>query len=108
MTIRIDLPDEVASRLTALLPEDERDRFAVSAISDALLAREMEAEARLEEELTAELDPGLEPERDSSECQAIVEEGLEDMDAGRNLLDFEEVREKWEMEKAARRGIGRK
>lgn len=74
MTITIDLPDELASRLAELLPEEERNRFAIAAIAEALEARK----------------------RDSSECIAAVEEALADMDEGRNLIPFEEVCRQWE------------
>lgn len=63
MTLTIDLPDELASRLMALLSAEECGRFAVSAIADALLAQE----------------------RDASECIAAVEEAITDMEAGRSI-----------------------
>ena len=80
MTLTIELPDDVASRLAEMLPEGERDRFAASAIADAL-------ESRM---------------RDSEECVLAVEEALADMEAGRNLIPFEEVCRQWEAEKASR------
>ncbi len=77
MTLTIDLPDELASRLNNLLPEDERVRFAVAAIADALVAQE----------------------RDSAECVTAVEEALAEMEIGRTIsLDDEKAR--WEVQKA--------
>lgn len=103
MTFTIELPAELASRLMAILPEEERSRFAASAIAEALMARQREGDARLAAALLAELDPKKEPEREAAECRSIVEEGLEEVDAGRNLVSFEDVRRQWEAEKAARR-----
>ena len=77
MTLTIDLPDEMASRLNALLPEEERGRFAVSAISDALLAHE----------------------HDSAECIAAVEDALNDLGAERTV-SFEEENSRWQEQKA--------
>lgn len=77
MTLTIELPEELASRLNALLPEEAQGRFAVSAIADALLAQE----------------------RDSAECVAAVEEAIMDMEKGRSLsLEDEEIR--WQRQKA--------
>ncbi len=78
MTLTIDLPDELASRLSALLPAEERGRFAVSAIADALLAQE----------------------RDSAECIAAVEEAFIDVDKGRTI-SFEEEEARWQLQKTA-------
>ena len=102
MTYTLDLPEAIASELTALFPQEERNRFAVSAIADALTAWQQEADARLAESLLAELDPELEPEREAAECIAIIEEGFRDIDTGRNLVSFEEACRRWEEEKAAR------
>lgn len=107
MTFTIDLPDELASQLTALLPEEERGRFAISAIAEALAAHLQERDARLAESLVMEIDPEQEHEREATECISIVEEGLEDVDAGRNLISFEEVRRQWASEKAALRASDR-
>jgi predicted transcriptional regulator len=77
MTWTIDLPDELATRLNALLPEEERGRFAVSAIAEALSAQE----------------------QDSAECVAAVEEALTDAEMGRTIsLDDEKAR--WLQQKA--------
>jgi predicted transcriptional regulator len=84
MTITIDLPDDLASRLAEILPEEERSRFAVDAIAEALEARR----------------------RDSEECIVAVEQALADMDEGRNLIPFEEICRLWDAEKAARRPVG--
>jgi predicted transcriptional regulator len=75
MTMTIELPDELASRLNALLPEEERGSFAVSAIADALLAQE----------------------RDSAECIAAVEEAIADMETGRSV-SFEEEEARWQQQ----------
>ncbi len=106
MSFTIELPEELASQLTALLPEVERRRFAVSAIAEALKARQRAGHARLAAVLLAELNPASEPEREAAECIAAVEEGLEDVDAGRALLSFEKVRRQWEAERTARRAFG--
>lgn len=73
----------------------------------ALTAWQQEAEARLVESLLAELDPELEPEREAAECTAIVEAGLKEMEAGHNLVSFEEACRRWEEEKAARQAAKR-
>jgi len=72
-TITLELPDDLAARLAALLPEGERDRFAVAAIADAL---------------------------ETCECVAAVEEALADRDAGRTI-SFEEEIARWQRQKAA-------
>ena len=101
MTITIELPDELTERLNALLPEDERARFAVAAIADALQARQREDEAdeRVLAALRADLDPDADPERDARECIAAVEEAFADLDAGRTL-SLEEEMDRWEKTKA--------
>src|SRR5438309_9265873 len=58
-----------ASRLAALLPEEERGRFSVAAIADALAFREEE-----------------------QDCVEVVEQALTDMDEGRGLISLEEAR----------------
>lgn len=78
----IEIPDELAIRLAALLPEEERNRFAVSAIADALHNRQQATEA--------------------ADCVSTVEEALAEMDAGRGLISFEEACRQWEQEKASR------
>ncbi len=78
MTLTIDLPDELASRLSALLPEEERSRFSVAAIADALTFREEE-----------------------QDCVEVVEQALADMDKGHGLISFEEVCRQWDSDKAA-------
>lgn len=106
MTFTLDLPEELAQQLTAL-PDAERSRFAAAALADALNARWREADARLADALLAELDPQLEPEREAAEFTAIIEAGLDDIDAGRDLVSFEEACRRWEAEKAARKIAGR-
>ena len=100
MTFTLDIPEVLASELTALFPQEERNRFAVSAIADALSVWKQEADARVAESLLTELDPELEPEREAAECRAIVEEGLKEIEAGHNLVSFEEACHRWEEEKA--------
>ncbi len=78
MTFTIDLPDDLASRL-ALLPEEERSRFSVAAIADALTFRD-----------------------DELDCIEVVEQALSDMDEGRGLVSFEELCRQWDAEKAER------
>ncbi len=77
MTLTIDLPEKLASRLIALLPEEERGSFAVSAIADALFAQE----------------------RDSAECTVAVEEALLEIEAGYST-SFEEEKARWEHQKS--------
>ncbi len=103
MTFTLDLPEEVAAQLTDLLPSEERSRFAVAAIADALSVRLREADARLADALEAEYDP----ERDAAECIAIVEQELADMEKGDDSITLEEFRRQWEAQKAARRTAGR-
>ena len=99
MTLTLDLPEELAARLASLLPEADRDRFAVAAIADALAARQREDESRLAEALLAHLDPDAEPQREAAECRAAVEAGLLDVQAGRNTMTLEEARRRWAAEK---------
>jgi predicted transcriptional regulator len=78
MTLTISLPDELASWLMAILPEEARQRFAVTAIEDALLAQE----------------------RDSEECIAAVEEALAEIKTGQTIsLKAEQAR--WQSQQAA-------
>ena len=84
LTVTIDLPDEVASRFVALLPEKERSQFSVDAIAEALQLRQEEAD----------------------DCVTVVEQALADMDAGIGLVSFEEVCRQWDAEKAARKTAG--
>ena len=107
MTFTLDIPEELASELTSLFPQEERNRFVVSAIANALTAWQQEADARLAEALLAELDPEQEPEREAAECIAIIEEGFRDVDTGRNLVSFEEACRRWEEEEAARQASKR-
>lgn len=76
MTIIIELPEELASRLAASMPEEERSEFTIHAIADAL---EMRC-------------------RDEAECVAAVEAALIDMDAGRGLISFEDACRQWDAE----------
>jgi predicted transcriptional regulator len=78
MTLTISLPDDLASRLEALLPEAERTSFAVSAIAEALRAREQE----------------------SAECSVAVEGGLAELEAGRTVSLEDEV-ERWQRQRSA-------
>ena len=105
LTLTIDLPDELATQLTALLPDGEHYRFAVDATADALAVRQQDADARLAASLVADLDPINEPEREATECVVIVNKGLDDVDAGRNLASFEDVRRQWDEEKSVRRSV---
>ena len=77
MTIAIELPDELSSRLAASVPEEERVEFAVAAIAGAL-------EAQRQEE---------------AECVAALEEALADMEAGRSI-SFEDELARWQSQKA--------
>ena len=85
MTLIIDLPDELASRLAALLPEEERSSFSVAAIADALRFRE-----------------------DEKDCFEVVEQALVDMDAGCGLVTFEDICRQWDSEKVAHETPNRK
>ncbi len=80
MIITLDLPDEISSRLIALLPEDSYSRFAVSAIAEALLVEEY--------------DP-----QDTIECAAAVDEALDDVQMGRSI-PFEDEKVRWESKKS--------
>jgi hypothetical protein len=86
MSTSIELPEEIAARLRAALPETEHVRFAVAAIASALDARAHEETPLLEPTLA-----DVDPERDSAECIAAVEEALADMDAGGPSYSLEEV-----------------
>ena|SRR5580700_3485207 len=99
MTLTLNLPEALAARLASTLPEEERDRFALAAIEDALSARQMEAEARLEMELLADFDA----ERDAAEYRAAIDEGLNDVETNHELVSFDEVQRRWEADKATNR-----
>lgn len=102
MRYAIELPDELAHELAASLPQSERKLFALNAIASALENRNQDADARLSEALLADMDPTAEPDREASDCAGIIEEGLAEVDAGRNLHSFEEIRRRWAEEKALR------
>ena len=102
MTITIDLPEELVSRLAAILPEADRTTFAVSASADALTLRQQDQYARISAALRPELDPEAEHERDSAECIAIVEAELEDIEDRGKLLSLEEARRQWDAQKLVR------
>ena len=78
-TLTIDLPDELAVRFFSLLPEEERSRFSIAAIANALQFRQEE-----------------------EDCVTVVEQALADLDEARGLVTFEEVCRQWDAEKAAR------
>jgi predicted transcriptional regulator len=78
MTLTLHLPEDVASRL-ALLSDDERSRFSVAAIADALRFRE-----------------------DELDCVDAVKQALAEMDEGRGLVSFDDVCRQWDAEKVAR------
>jgi hypothetical protein len=71
ITLRVQLPDELAARWEAL-PEDEREQFALDALSDAFTAIDEEAED--EEQTSYPLTP---------EDIASLGRGFADADAGR-------------------------
>jgi hypothetical protein len=106
MNLRIDLPEELASRLMALLPEEEWNRFAVSAIAEALAERQRVLDGR---DLGPLADPieEKEPEREATECVAAVEEGSDDANTGSGLPSFEEIASQWEDEQFSRRATER-
>jgi predicted transcriptional regulator len=107
VTLTLNLPDELAKELAAILPEAERDRFAVSAIAEALAERQTQEEAGLADALLAELDPEAEADRERAECRSVVEEGLADVDAGRDLVTFEEARRQWSVTDPGRQAADR-
>ncbi len=94
----ITLPDELAAQMSTLLPEDERDGFAATAIADALEARRRAADA--DGRLVSALRADLGPERDSAECVAAVNEALAEMQDGLTI-SFEEEKARWQQQKAA-------
>jgi predicted transcriptional regulator len=74
MTVTLNLPDDLASQLAEILPEAERDRFLRAAIENALdMLRE-----------------------DAEDCASVVERALEDLDAGRNVIPFDEACRRWD------------
>ena len=73
MTLTIELPNEIATRLR-LLPEAMRDRFAVAALEDALNLRQNE----------------------TSDFTAVIDQSLSDMAEGKNLISFEDACRQWE------------
>ena len=54
VTLTLNLPDEMVSRLT-ILPEDQRESFILKAISDALNVRKRKNEEKLAAEIYARL-----------------------------------------------------
>jgi hypothetical protein len=96
MTITLELPEELASQLESALPTGERNRFAVSAIADALAARRRRDDERLADTLLAEYDPAMDPEREAAECRAAVEGELADADPIRGAITLDEARRRWE------------
>jgi hypothetical protein len=77
MTLTLNLPDAVATRMEQL-PEDERARFSVEAIADALLLIE-----------------------NDDDCVEVVDRALADVEAGIGLYSFEDACRRWESEKIA-------
>ena len=73
MIVLLDLPDELASRLSQL-PEGLQDSSAIAAISDALNFRDSETD----------------------DCISIVGQVLADMDEGKNLFSFKDYIEEIE------------
>jgi len=82
-------------RLASLLPEKDRDRFAVAAIAEALEARQREDESRLAETLLKEINPNSEPEREAAECRAAVEQELTESALLRDTVSLDEARRRW-------------
>ncbi len=77
MTITLDLPDALATRLTSL-PEAARDQFAAAALSDAFDFREDETDDFI----------------------TVVEQALADMHAGIGSVSFEDACRQWDAEEA--------
>ena len=105
MTLTIELPDTLAAEFVEQIKTEERKTFSINAIADALALRRKEmdeADARWLAALNAIIDPEKEPERDAAEVRAIIEEGIEELEAGVKLLTLEEVQERWEAQWAAR------
>ena len=77
MTITLDLPDALATRLISL-PEGARDQFAAIALADAFDFRETETE----------------------DFVTVVEQALADRYAGVGLVSFEDACRQWDAEEA--------
>ena len=81
MTLTIDLPEELASRLTASYPEEaERNQLIICSIAEVLESQQQESE-----DLIASMD--------------VI---ISDVQAGRNTYSFEEVCRQWDEDTAAR------
>jgi len=78
LTITIDLPDDLAKQFVAL-SEEERRAFSTAAIADAPVFRGEEGDVT-----------------------TVVEQALNDMDAGNGLRSFEDVCQQWDTERASR------
>jgi len=78
ITLTIDLPDELAERL-ASWSEEERRRFSAHAISDALSFRQEE----------------------EGDCETVVQQALDDMNAGVGLISFEDFCRRWDAVRAS-------
>lgn len=87
MIVTLELPDELATQLMAL-PESERNRYATAAFWH----------------YTEEVDnvAGEDSEEKEDECIAIVEQALADVEAGRNMVHFEDVLRRYEADKLER------
>ena len=87
----LNLPEELAARL-AELPKAEVDAYAASVLTPLVNGDEED------DDLDLELD---------DETIAAIEEGLDDVEAGRTI-PFEQVHAEWEAEKASRHAATRK
>ena len=111
MTITIELPDELAARLAARLPEEERDRFAIAAIADALNQAEQADALPLRpfseyaseaDYVAAAADSAQAHSLDPDTCAAIAK-GIADWEAG-HTLSLSEARAQADAALAARFG----
>ena len=100
-TLTIELPEELFARLNDL-PREERSLFVAAALSGDLSPNLSEAIA--DALYAAELEANFDPITDAEECRLGIEEGLADIEAGRDI-SIEELMERYGITLADLAGI---
>lgn len=103
MILSLEVPNELASRLTQAMPEKDMSAFTLFALEKAIELKEQETEERAAAELLALIDPRAEPEREAAECQAAVEAEYANLRDLSDTYTLEELKRELEAAKAAQR-----
>ena len=103
MQLTLNLPDDLARRLSRLLPEREIGAFTLFALENAAALKEKECDDKIADSLLAKHDPHVDPEREAAEVRAIVEEELKDIDDLSKTITLEEFRQEMDDFWAARK-----